>query len=590
MTATGRPTPMYFGDPGARLFGWFHLPERQVRETAVVICNPVGDDYVRAHRTLRHLAENLSAAGYPVLRFDFHGTGDSSGDERDPKRLAAWRRDVGVAIDEARALSGVTAVSIIGMRLGATIAAEVASVRGDVASVVMWHPFSTGAAFTSETLRMHKMHRMLEPESFAAGPKEYPDGEEALGFFLTRETMADLTQIDLAAITRRPAPKVLVIDAANIPSEERLLERLCGLEAEVDYRHLPGHKFLISIPHHSTVPQPVIDAIVAWFSENFPANAPTTAATTRPQATHKTSTFEEQPFVAGKGQRLFGVLTRPSPERRRSDVPAIVLMNAGTVHRIGPHRFYVTMARELAELGFDVLRVDLSGIGDSPVAQGDENKCYPKDYVADVDDTMAALADKLGTKRFILTGLCSGADIAFQLGLRDRRVAGVVLMNPRTFCVHDLALVEAYKGARYYQDSFFNKDKWVKLLSGKVDVVRVARMMAPKVKGVARRTAQRMLERVLPRSGTTEQEHADVPACLRLMAERGVDTFLVTTVHDPGVDYVDVHFGKTMKDLSTVQNYRREDLAGTDHTFTSVWSQQHVRTTIRDHLASRHLT
>ena len=56
----------------------------------------------------------------------------------------------------------------------------------------------------------------------------------------------------------------------------------------------------------------------------------------------------------------------------------------------------------------------------------------------------------------------------------------------------------------------------------------------------------------------------------------------------PGVDYVDVHFGKRMKELA-VENYRREDLVGTDHTFTSVWSRQHVRTTIRDHIPSRHL-
>jgi len=60
-------------------------------------------------------------------------------------------------------------------------------------------------------------------------------------------------------------------------------------------------------------------------------------------------------------------------------------------------------------------------------------------------------------------------------------------------------------------------------------------------------------------------------------------------VHDSSVDYVDVHFGKKMKELGSLANYRREDLEGTDHTFTSVWSQQHVRTTVRDHLAKRHL-
>jgi hypothetical protein len=161
------------------------------------------------------------------------------------------------------------------------------------------------------------------------------------------------------------------------------------------------------------------------------------------------------------------------------------------------------------------------------------------------------------------------------------------MMNPRTFCVHDLALVDALKGARYYQTSMFKKDKWLKLLRGQVDIVRVARMVAPKIKSVATRSLQRALDRVRPKP-PTDTEHADVPACLRVMAERGVDTFLLVTVHDPGVDYVDVHFGK--RELTEVANYRREDLEGTDHTFTSVWAQQHVRTTIREHLAKRHLT
>jgi hypothetical protein len=148
--------------------------------------------------------------------------------------------------------------------------------------------------------------------------------------------------------------------------------------------------------------------------------------------------------------------------------------------------------------------------------------------------------------------------------------------------VQDPAFVEGYKGARYYQ-TFFTKQKWVKLLNGDLDLATVAKLVGPKLKGVA----ARILDRVRPK--TDGDGHADVPTYLRRMAERGVDTFLLTTLHDPGVDYVDVHFGKRMKELS-VANYRREDLAGTDHTFTSVWSQQHVRTTIREHLANRHLT
>jgi alpha-beta hydrolase superfamily lysophospholipase len=574
------PTPIYFGDPGTRLFGWIHRPARQVRSTAVLLCNPLGDDYVRAHRSLRHLAEDLCASGFPVLRFDFHGTGDSAGTERDPARIATWRRDVATAIDELRTRTGAVDVAVIGLRLGATVAAEVASERGDVASIVLWHPFSDGARFATETLQMHKMHRMLEPESFAAGPATYSDGAEALGFFLTNETLADLKAVDLRALTRRPARHVLVIDAANTPSEGPLCDRLRALDAEVTHSHMPGHRFLVSINHRSQVPQPVIDEIVGWLAKRHPGTLDAVPAPDPEARSHQGAAFTEEPFVFGTSHRLFGVLVRP--RAARADCPAVIMTNAGTVHRIGPHRLYVELARELAELGFPVLRLDLAGIGDSAVGTSPENLCYPATGLADCQEAMNVLRARLGVQRFVIAGLCSGGDIAFQLGLKDPRVAGVVMMNPRTFCVHDLALVEAYKGARYYQDSFFKKEKWLKLLRGEVDLVRVARMVAPKLKGMAKHA----LGRLRPKRDT---EHADVPECLQLMAKRGVDTFLLVAVHDPGVDYVDVHFGKRMQALASVANYRREDLQGTDHTFTSVWAQQHVRATVKEHLARRHL-
>ncbi len=502
------------------------------------------------------MAERLCAEGFAVLRFDFHGTGDSAGDERDPGRVEAWKRDIGAAIDEARARSGVADVSLVGLRLGATFAAEVASHRDDVASAVLWHPFLTGSAFVNETLKMHKMHRMLEPESFSGGPKEYAEGVEALGFFLTRETIADLGKIDLLALPHRPAPHVLVVDAANLPSDEPLIERLRTLEADASSRHMPGHKFLISIPHKSALPTPVIDSIIEWLTathaEAKTATPRATFAADRMVVPHTPTgparaDVVEEPLVVDGNHRLFGILVRPQ-DRARSDLPTIVMTNAGTVHRIGPHRIYVSMARAWAAIGFDVLRLDLSGIGDSPVAAGsDENLCYPKTGVVDCQDAMTALEAKTGAKRFIVAGLCSGGDFAYQMGIKEPRVVGVVMMNPRTFGVNDLAVVDAYNGARYYQESFFKKDKWRKLLSGQVDVVRVAKMLAPKVKGVALRSVKRAFERV--NVTKHEVDPTDVPGSLRRMAMRGVDTLLVTTINDPGVDFVDVHFGNAMKNL-----------------------------------------
>ncbi len=581
MTAPVAPAAFYLGPPERALFGWFHAPTAPSRGAAIVLCNPIGDDYVRAHRTLRHLAERLAAIGFAVLRFDFHGTGDSTGSERDAGRVAAWQQDVGLAVAEARRRSGCTTVGVVGLRLGATIAA-LAGVA--VESLVLWSPYTSGGAFVTESTQMHQMLKLLEPQSFSAQPPDWHSGgQEALGFLLTPDTVADLKRVDLLALDHPAAPHTLLIGASKLPSaDDKLLAHLRTL-GEVDYRHLPGHKFLTQINHHSDLPEPIMAAIADWLSARHPALA---SAAAPPPISAAVTFDDEQPVVFGRAHRLFGILARPPAPLRVSRRPAIVMTNAGCVHRIGPHRSYVALARRWAARGYWVFRVDLSGIGDSPAAPGGpENVTYPPHALADLEDAMAAVTARTAIDRFIVLGLCSGGDLAFQTGFKDPRVSGVVLINPRTFCINDLEMVESYKRARYYQSSFLRLESWKKALRGEVDLRRAMSMVVPKVKDLVKSRLARWWPE--PRMATPAQQN-DVPACLRMMAERGVDTLIVVSEKDPGIDYVDEQFGARMQALRSVPGYRREDFRGTDHTFTSLYSQEQVSQLLTDHFVARH--
>src|SRR5436190_8757987 len=62
---------------------------------------------------------------------------------------------------------------------------------------------------------------------------------------------------------------------------------------------------------------------------------------------------------------MVGVLTEPDPQVRSADAPAVVLLNAGLLHRVGACRLHVRVARALAPAGFTSLRFDFSGMGDS---------------------------------------------------------------------------------------------------------------------------------------------------------------------------------------------------------------------------------
>ncbi|MBF0509187.1 MAG: hypothetical protein HQK57_09720, partial [Deltaproteobacteria bacterium] len=72
--------PFYFGPSGNRLFGCYHKPQSDChRGCGVVLCYPMGYEYMQSHRSYRRIADRLAGEGYPVLRFDFYGCGDSDG-------------------------------------------------------------------------------------------------------------------------------------------------------------------------------------------------------------------------------------------------------------------------------------------------------------------------------------------------------------------------------------------------------------------------------------------------------------------------------------------------------------------------------
>ena len=440
---------------------------------------------------------------------------------------------------------------------------------------------------------------MLQPQSFSGGLPA-SDGQEALGFLLGTQTIAELQAIDLLSLSRAPAKRTLVLDTANVETDSPLVAKLRDLGGTVTHRHMPGNKFLIISPHQSEVPTAAISAITGWLSEEHPfaesspaSNVPSARAA--PDSARTLTSLRERPVFFGGARKLFGILTAPPPSTARPDLPPIILLNAGTVHRVGSHRLYVPMARKWAALGFHVLRVDLSGIGDSPVLEGHpENLTYPRDGLEDARAAMDFLKETTTSGKFIVAGLCSGGDIAFQLGFKEPRVASAIMMNPRTFLVNDLSMVDSYERARWSQQTVARGDSWKELLSGDVNLKRAFKLAAPKVKDLvvkrAKRAVTNLMGAVLPNAPATEQRReTDVPYCLRSMAERGVDTYLFVTEHDPGVDYVDANYGPAMNALSSIPNFRRTNVKGTDHTFTARWAQEQVSAMITEHLTQRFL-
>ena len=138
----------HFGDSKQPLVGVYHAPvQRNSRMPAVLLCNPFGEEAVRAFRMLRILADQLSEAGAPVLRFDYYGTGDSSG-ACEEVRAERCTGSILLAHQELQDMAGTQKIVWIGLRLGAAFAARAAARASPApAGVIFWDPVADGATY-----------------------------------------------------------------------------------------------------------------------------------------------------------------------------------------------------------------------------------------------------------------------------------------------------------------------------------------------------------------------------------------------------------------------------------------------------------
>jgi len=243
----------YFGPAGRQLYGYFH-DGGYTATGATLICSAWGSEYQNSHRTMRVLARQLAERGHHVLRFDYSGAGDSWGETTDAD-LERWHADTMLAARELRTLSGSDRVTLVGLRLGAYIAASAAATLPGVDGILLWDPVIDGSLWVREVS--------------GAGPQAVsPDGVVEFGRLpvSTRfhEQVSNLASLDLDVLARQ---RTLVLTSYDSEMTTATNDRFS--DAGIPVEHISDITPWIGdlAIDHGQLPTRVLRRVLDWYND-----------------------------------------------------------------------------------------------------------------------------------------------------------------------------------------------------------------------------------------------------------------------------------------------------------------------------------
>ncbi|WP_188937873.1 serine aminopeptidase domain-containing protein [Puia dinghuensis] len=260
----------------------------------------------------------------------------------------------------------------------------------------------------------------------------------------------------------------------------------------------------------------------------------------------------------GENRSICGIFT-PSLGKVLNDKFCVIFLNAGLIHKVGPNQIYKKLAANFSRNGYAAFRLDFSGLGDSGSYNGTMSKSNRQ--TAEVGMAMNWLQENKDINQFILSGMCSGAKVAWKASLDDRRVIGLCLIDG--VFADDQLLKQVGRNAdrqlriRYYKKHLFSWERWIKFFSGK------SRLLS--------------LKNILKKKQVNGQMSVDLSNNLtpwENLFKRKVKIQLIFSEGSIAIDIYKLTLSKWLNgENGLLQTILVKDV---DHTFTPIWSQKYL--------------
>jgi pimeloyl-ACP methyl ester carboxylesterase len=395
--------------------GWLHPASG---EAAVLLLSPWGFEALCMRRAWRMLGDAFAAEGYPALRFDYPGAGDSLGETADVNALDQLKASVRRAAGQLRALTGARRIILAGQGLGASLAALMAG-ELDAAAAILLAPAVRGR----EYLRELSVWGIAVAETMQLATETAGAGTVA-GFEMPEGLRTELAGFDLAAAA--DATSAVLLAGRGRASEAKLAAALRARGADVTEIAYAGYEAAVNNPTAARPPRATIEAVVRWTTQAAPPAGARRLPTPHTPAILEGADFVETAVRFGAEDHLAGVLCEPRGARRGATV---LLLGAGGDAHLGWARGAVEAARRLAADGIVSFRMDATDVGDAAGPLSDAPvRLYDERHIDDARAGFDWLRAR-GLGPVLPVGRCSGAFAAFNAAARDERIGDIILVN-----------------------------------------------------------------------------------------------------------------------------------------------------------------
>jgi len=428
-------TPVWLNLVDEPIYAVLHESEALHRNVGVLMLPMFGWDDSSSYRARREWASAYAEAGFPTVRFDLPGTGDSGGSPLAPSRFESWIRAVTELARWLRETSGVDRVVAVGLGLGGLLAGEAIRSGAVIDGLVLWAVPSRGRAYMRE-LRMYA--QAMAPDG---SEPERPDGALSIGGYLLSKETADAISAANAQAPGAAGRAVLLIERDTNGVDDALHTHFVEGGADVTVVPCDEYSAMMTTPDWSRVPSKTIAAAVGWLEARAEINTAPRSLKDSPAVTDEVCFEHDGEVIRERHVRfdtvagsLVGILSEPMGSAR-ADL-CLIAHNPGAIRRTGICRIWTDMCRRWSARGLPALRVDIEGVGDSDGRFVKNQDRRPEDEERIISSRIE-IADTLEAdhvaSRFVSVGHCLGAYWESKISVRDPRVIGVALVNPGAF-------------------------------------------------------------------------------------------------------------------------------------------------------------